>query len=140
MSLVTLLAADTPLPAVNLQMERETRIRDITLRFPGGLRISPLTWARDAVEDLGYPMKPCRFELELDPVPEDCQALKKYLSDHLPPGTEVQLWSLWVGSGPGTLHRFRGSLAQMDSEALEILDLNRPGPAEEGQVCVTLRV
>lgn len=140
MSLVLLIASNLPLPACDLQEEREYRHGNEVLRCPGGLKIEPLLYYRDAVEDLAFPMKPWRYELSIDPIAEDCTHLRQYLKENVEPGATLELWSLWVGGGPGRLHRFRGTLAELDPQALEVLSQDRPGLFEDGQVCISLCV
>ena len=131
MSRVYLIAADKPLPLRSLQreqtrvMERSPRFRDPGLR---GRRydISSLsecsvaehTYYRQAVDMLGYSMKPWQYELEVTGDQWALEQLTGYLRENLSPGEQAELWSLWVGDSPARLVRCRGSLVDFDMETL----------------------
>ncbi len=98
MSRVYVLAADRPLP---------------------GLR--ELDYYRQAVEELGYPMKPCRYELELKNGETALRNVQACLEKHFSQGETLELWSVWLS---GDLNkkcppRFRGRLEDFDMDALE---------------------
>ena len=76
-------------------------------------------------------------ELETDGSEKDCSLLLGYLRENLASGESAELWSLWVGSGPGRLVRYRGSLSDFDRETLQQL-LERDNLGEEGQTCLAV--
>jgi len=133
MSRVLLIAADHPLPLCDRQEERTATvtlpdipklgdkagetIRVTTLR---GFRVQELLYYRGAVEEMGYPIKPYRYELELDCCGEDLTHLRTYLSAHLSPGDHIELWNLWLGNDREAppIH-FRGRLAEFDLDTLD---------------------
>ena len=134
MSHVTLLCADRPLP---LQEARTRRVR--TLRDGGhivqveedGFSVRPNEYYDQAVEELNFPMKGTRYELDLRATREDAQLLKSYLEQNLAPGETVELWSVWVPRYPeDRLTRYQGRLADLDREAIE--------PLEQWNTCITV--
>lgn len=134
MSHVTLLCADRPLP---LQEPKTRRIR--TVRDGGhtiqveedGFSVRPNEYYQHAVEELNFPMKGMRYELDLRAAPEDAAALRAYLEANLTLGETVELWSVWVPRYPEDgLTRYRGRLADLDREAIE--------PLEKWNTCITV--
>ena len=134
MSHVTLLCADRPLP---LQEPKTRRIR--TVRDGGhtiqveedGFSVRPNEYYQHAVEELNFPMKGMRYELDLRAAPEDAAALRAYLEANLTPGETVELWSVWVPRYPEDgLARYRGRLPDLDREAIE--------PLEKWNTCITV--
>lgn len=119
MSQVTLLAADIPLPQCHSKSQ--------------ALSVAALDYYRSAVELLGLPLKPFRYELELADTPAGAQALRDYLRSHCPPGTLIQLWNLWVGEVNVRPFRLAGSLDALDGDTL--LQLR-----ERDQTCLTITV
>lgn len=118
MSRVYLLAADKPLPA----REQES------------FSVAPLNYYRQAVDELGYPMKPFRSEILLEESERDLRNLRAYLEENFSRGEVLELWSVWVGDvDKKRPPRFCGRLGELDREALEQF-LN----AEE--ICFTITV
>lgn len=97
MSRVYVLAADKPMP-----------------------ELPPLDYYRQAVEELGYPMRPYRYEVSLENGARDLENLQACLRESFAPGETVELWSVWVGDvNKKRPLRFQGRLADFDREALE---------------------
>jgi len=132
MSRVLLIAADHPLPLWDKQEERTCTVtlsdlpklgedagKTVSVTALRGFRVVEHAYYRSAVDDLGYPIKPHRYELELDFCPEDLEHLRAYLSANLAPGDEIELWNLWLGMDQEAkpVH-FRGSLADFDLDTL----------------------
>lgn len=124
MSAVTLLCADRPLPLYDSGIRRvETSSHGghtVSIEA-NGFSVQEHAYYREAVEDLGLTMKPCRYELDLRATEEDTAALRAYLEKYLHPGEAVELWNLWVGDGPTRPHRFGGRLADLDLDAIKQL-------------------
>lgn len=133
MSQVLLIAADHPLPLCDNQAERTTVITlpdhpdledkaggTISVTTLRGFKVQDLLYYRGAVEELGYSIKPHRYELELDCCPEDLEHLRAYLFAHLSPEHEIELWNLWLGNDREAepVH-YRGNLANFDLDTLE---------------------
>lgn len=143
MSRVLLLAADQPLPPCDCQSERTKTVsvngESISVRFVGGFLVEEHIYYRIATEELGLAMKPCRYELELEPCEEDLLELLRYLRENLASGSEIELWNLWLGSDDlGRIPRYRGALADFDLETLRqfLLPPHRDGGI--GQCCMTV--
>ncbi len=143
MSRVLLLAADQPLPLCDRQHKRTKTVsvngESISVCFAGGFLVQEHVYYRDAVETLGLAMKPCRYELDLEPCEEDLRELLRYLRENLTPGSGIELWNLWLGSdGAGHIPRYRGALADFDQETLRqfLLPPHRDGGI--GQCCMTV--
>lgn len=125
MSHVILLAADRPLPLYDAGICRERTStyqgHRVTIEVHG-FAVRPHGYYRQAVDELELPMKPCRYELDLDATPEDVRRLRDYLEQNLSPGEQVELWSVWVPRYPeDRLARYRGRLADLDLETVELL-------------------
>ena len=118
MSALILLCADHPLPG--------------TVE-PDGFSVQGHEYYREAVNDLGLRMKPCRYELDLQATEGAAAELRAYLEKHLRPGEDVELWNLWVGDGPARPSRFFGSLKDVAADTLEQLE-------EQSQTCLTIRI
>lgn len=104
MSRVYVIAADKPLP----------------LAEGAAFQVEALNYYRQAVELLGYPMKPNRYELSIRSGPDAAEALGGYLARRLAPGEQAQLWSVWVGDvNRRCPPRFQGRLADFDTQALK---------------------
>ena len=88
---------------------------------------------RAAVEDLGLPMKPFRYELDLEATEGAAARLRAYLRKNLRPGEAVELWNLWVGEGAVRPRRFSGALGDVAADTLEQL-------AEGSQTCLTVEI
>ena len=122
MSHVILLCADRPLPLYDSHTRRVRAEGSVTVERDG-FSVQANEYYRAAVEELDFPMKPCRYELDLEPTDQDAGLLKRYLVRHLRPGEEVQLWSVWVPRYPEDgLSRYRGRLDGLDREALALLE------------------
>ena len=82
--------------------------------------LEKLSYYRQAVEELGYPMWPYRYEVSLENGAKDLENLQACLRENFAPGETVELWSVWVGD-VNKKHppRFQGRLADFDREALE---------------------
>lgn len=79
-----------------------------------------LNYYRRAVEELGYPMRPFRYELSPENKEKDLENLQTCLEKNFSPGETLELWSVWVGDvNKKCPPRFRGRLADFDMEALE---------------------
>ncbi|MCI8304875.1 MAG: hypothetical protein HFF52_09700 [Lawsonibacter sp.] len=85
--------------------------------------LEPLSYYRQAVEELGYPMRPFRYELLLENKEGDLEYLRHRLEKDFSPGEVVELWSVWLSGDVNKRcpPRFRGRLADFDMEALEQL-------------------
>ena len=134
MSAVTLLCAGRPLPLYDSGTRRvETSSHGgytVSIEV-NGFSVREHTYYREAVEDLGLTMKPCRYELALQATAEDAAELRAYLERHLRPGETAELWNLWVGEGPARPHRFGGHLADLDLDTIKQLE-------EQFQICLTI--
>ena len=98
MSAVTLLCADRPLPLYDSGARRtETSSHGgYTVSIEAnGFSVQEHAYYREAVEDLGLTMKPCRYELDLRATWEDVQGLRAYLTANANPSEQVELWYLW---------------------------------------------
>lgn len=83
-------------------------------------KLEELSYYRQAVEDLGYPMRPCRYEVTLENGAKDLENLQACLRENFAPGETLELWSVWVGDvNKKSPSRFHGRLADFDREALE---------------------
>ena len=122
MSHVILLCADRPLPLYDPHIRRARTEGSVTVERDG-FSVQANAYYRQAVEELDFPMKPCRYELDLEPTDQDAGLLKQYLEQQLRPGEEVQLWSVWVPRYPEDgLSRYRGQWEELDKEALTLLE------------------
>ena len=59
--------------------------------------LEPLSYYRQAVEELDYPMKPFRYELSMENKENDLEHLRTCLEANFSPGETLELWSVWVG-------------------------------------------
>ncbi len=137
MSRVMLVAADRSLPACDRQTERThiSRVdgKDYAVACMAGFQLIEHSYYRWAVDELGYPMKPFRYELSMEHCETDLRYLVAYLREQVPSGEEVELWSVWVGGERETLRRFRGTLEEFDLDALGKL-------FEREQTCLTVSI
>lgn len=135
MSRVMLIASDRPLPLCGGQTERTKTVivggRAHSIGLTCGFQAAEHTCCRQAVAELGYPMEPCRHELQLDCCETDLRLLLDYLGEHFALGEEAELWSVWVGGEPAGLRRCRGRLGEFDLDTLGML-------FEEAQTCLTV--
>ena len=130
MSHVILLCADRPLPLYDPHARRVRAEGSVTVERDG-FSVQANAYYRQAVEELDFPMKPCRYELDLEPTGQDAGLLRTYLERHLRPGEKAQLWSVWVPRYPEDgLSRYRGRLEDLDGDAL--------APLEGWNVCMTV--
>lgn len=123
MSRILLLAADQPLPLCDRQSERRTTVtvegETFTIDYVGGFLVQEHDYYSEAVDALGLTMKPHRYELELEPCEDDLKELLRYLRENLSPGSEIELWNLWVGDDDlGRVPHYHGRLADFDGETL----------------------
>lgn len=139
MSAITLLCADHPLPLYNAGARRIRMVHvggeDITVE-EDGFAVQEHAYYRQAVEELGLPMKPCRYELDLRATEEDAAQLRDYLRQNGISGETVELWQLWVGPERGRTVRYSGSLDDLDRDTLEQLEDQPLG----SQVCLSIRL
>lgn len=136
MSRVYLLAADQPAPLYRAAGPRTRLVRDRGRQnavVEDGFSVIEHEYYRPAVEELGYVMKPYRYELDLRATEEDLRQLRAYLAQNFAPGDEVELWGLWIGGGEARPELCRGPLDALDMETLEQLEENRP-------VCLTVEL
>lgn len=101
MSHVTLLAADRPLPLYDPGARRIRTVRFGQRTFTmdqDGFSIQAHGYYRAAVDDLELPIKPFRYELNLQATQQDAELLRDYLDKNLSPGEQAQVWNLWVGT------------------------------------------
>lgn len=154
MSHVNLIAADRELPLCDRQEYREsTTILPDGERFAIGLergfRVEEHSYYRDSTDCLDYEMKPFRYELTVERCETDLNHLLTYLRENFSPGEEVELWSLWVGSGGGErpIH-YRGRLSEFDLDTLGMLTELQKEPDLTGeypdglfsQICITVEI
>ena len=147
MSHVILMAADKELPL--LDHVRETSYENGRFIFANGVRVLKHEYYRWAVDELDYELKPFQYELDVVRHETDLRSLVDYLKENLSPGEEVELWSLWVGSGGGEEpRRYRGKLLEFDLDALGMLtelqyepDLTMEYPGGLiSQICLTIDI
>ena len=147
MSHVMLIAADRELPL--LDHVRETRYENGRFTFANGMRVLKHEYYRWAVDELGFELKPYQYELDIVQHENDLRSLIDYLSESFSPGEEVELWSLWVGSGGGErLRCYRGRLSEFDWDTLGMLtelqyETDLTGEYPDGlisQICITVEV
>ena len=134
MSHVTLLCADRSLPLYPSCSRRTRIVRDgrTTIQVEeDGFSVQPNEYYDQAVEELGFPMKPHRYELDLRATTGDAEELHTYLEKNLCPGETVELWSVWVPRYPeDSLTRYQGRLAD--------LDLDASAPLENWNICIAV--
>ena len=119
MSHVCVLASDKELPLCDCQSPRTTNQGNYQITVNQGFKVEELNYYRYSVEELGYPMRPFRYEFTLEKNVEDLQNLRSYLEANFSHGEIVELWSVWVGDvNKRPPPRFQGSLEDFDVEAL----------------------
>ena len=108
MSRVYILAADRPLPD-----------------------LQELSYYRQAVEELGYPIKPFRYELE----EINLENFRACLKEHFFQGESLELWNIWLSGDVDQKRppRFRGRLEDLDMDALEQF-------LTAGELCFTITI
>lgn len=120
MSRVYILAADKELPLCDFQKPRASHAGGYAVTLQRGFKVESLHYYRHAVEELGYPMKPFRYELSLEKEEEGLTNLRACLEANFSPGETLELWNVWVGDVDKKCPtRFRGRLEDFDMEALE---------------------
>ena len=120
MSRVYLLAADKELPPCDFQEPCTSCSGGYTVTLLQGFKVEELSYYCQGVEELGYPMKPFRYELSMQNEEEDLKNLRAYLEENFSRGEVVELWSVWVGDvNKKCPPRFQGRLEELDLEALE---------------------
>ena len=147
MSHVNLIAAGRELPL--LDHVRETKYENCRFTSANGIRVLEHGYYRWAVDELGFKMKPCQYELDIVQHETDLRSLIDYLNKNFSPGEEVELWSLWVGSGGGErpVH-YRGRLSEFDLDTLGMLTEYAKEPDLTGeypdglisQICLTVEI
>lgn len=153
MSCVHLIAADKELPLCDQQEFRESIVtvpgdEPVTIGFTCGFMVAPHEYYRYAVDELGIEMKPFQYEMDLEPCQTDLDHLLAYLRENFSPGEEVELYSLWVGSGAGRVRHYRGRLSEFDLDTLGMLTGTQYEPDLTGefpdglicQVCLTVEI
>ena len=131
MSRFYLIAADKPLPLCDCRSVRTRIFRGASIAMECGFAVKEHDYYRNAVNDLGCVRKPFRYEMQLDDAAEDLPLLREYLDAQFSPGESVELWSLWAGGEETSAKRYRGTFAEFDLDAMEML-------FEEGQICLTI--
>ena len=121
MSRVYILAAGKELSLCGVQEPRTSRAGGYAVTLRQGFKVEPLCYYRHAVEELGWPMKPFRYEFSLEKEEKDLRDLRTYLETNFSPGEGLELWSVWLSGDIDKKcpPRFRGRLADLDMEALE---------------------
>ena len=152
MSHVNLIAADKELPLCDRQEFRESPSavpgsEPIMIGFTCGFIVAPHEYYRYAVDGLDIEMKPFQHALDFQVCQTDLDHLLAYLRENFFPGEEVELWSLWVGSGAGGARHYRGKLSEFDLDTLGMLYEIQREPDLTGefddlfcQVCVTVEI
>ncbi len=151
MSHVNLIAAGKELPLCDRQEFRENTAtvngKSFTIGCICGFFVAPHEYYQYAVDELGVEMKPFRYEMDFQVCQTDLDHLLAYLRDNFTPGEEVELWSLWVGSGAGSTRHYRGKLSEFDLDTLGMLYELEREPDLTGefddlicQVCVTVKI
>lgn len=152
MSCVYLIAADKELPLCDKKEFREhtntVNGETFTIGFDCGFSVAPHTYYREAADELGLELKPFQYELDFEPCQTDLDHLLAYLRENLAPGEEVELRSLWLGSGGGRVRHYRGRLSEFDLDTLGMLTETQYEPDLTGefpdglicQVCLTVEI
>lgn len=83
--------------------------------------LDELDYYRQAVEELGYPMRPCLYEIPMEGGAKDLENLQACLRENFSPGEALELWSVWLSGDVNKKcpPRFQGRLEDFDREALE---------------------
>lgn len=98
-----------------------------------GFSVQAHGYYRAAVDDLELPIKPFRYELNLQATQQDAELLRDYLDKNLSPGEQAQVWNLWVGTVEESdrAHHFSGALPDLQLDTLEQME-------ERYQTCLTI--
>lgn len=135
MSQVMLIAADKPLPLCDYQENRTHQIsmggQPLSITLTEGFKVGEHYYYRDAVEALGFPMRPFRYELSLEYVERDLWRLQDFLEYHLVPEERAELWSVQVGGETGQLRWRQLRLKELNMDALGLL-------FSGGPICLTV--
>lgn len=122
MSRVLLIAADKPLPLWMFDQQIRRTTEDIPNPVLCGFSVFENRYYRQAVDDLGYPMKPYQYELYMYSDEADFSDLREYLREHFVPGETVELWNVWVGDvNPPKPPHFSGMFEDFDLDTLKQL-------------------
>lgn len=151
MSHVNLIAADKELPLRDCQEFRENTTtvngKSFTIGCTCGFFVAHHEYYRYAVDELSIEMKPFQYEMDFQVCQTDLEHLLTYLRENFSPGEEVELWSLWVGSGAGRVRHYRGKLSEFDLDTLGMLYELEREPDLTGefddlicQVCLTIEI
>ena len=120
MSRVLLIAADKQLPLWMFDQQIRRTTEDIPNPVLRGFSVFKNSYYRQAVDDLGYPMKPYQYELYLYPDEADFHDLCDYLRNQFAPGETVELWNVWVGDvNPPRPPHFSGRLEDFALDTLK---------------------
>ena len=121
MSRVYVLASDRELPLQDCQELRTQESGGYSITLLQGFKVDRLDYYHQAVEELGYPMKPFRYEFTLEKEEADLKNLQAYLTENFSQGESLELWSVWVHDDVNKKcpPRFRGRLKDLDMDALE---------------------
>lgn len=139
MSRVILIAADKPLLLCSRQEVRTKTLKlpngeDFVIDYEAGFQVEEHSYYRYAVDELGYSMKPCQYELSFEEVEKDLHDLCSYLRENFTPGETVELWSVWVGDEPHPeLLRRSKPAAEVDMALLNELNW-------ADQLCITITI
>lgn len=135
MSQIMLIAADKPLPLCDYQETRTHQVRvggqSLSMTLTEGFKIEEHYYYRDAVAALGFPMRPCRYELSMTYVERDLWLLQDYLERHMSPGDRAELWSVRTDTADRKICWQQRWLKKLDMAALGLL-------FGERQVCLTV--
>lgn len=143
MSYVLMLAADRPLPLCDKSAMRSKTVtvegEPYTVSFACGFSVNDHSYYRHCTDALGYPFKPCQYEMDLYNDEADLQNLKSYLSEHLKPGETVDLWHVCVSDieGKSCPSRRSGTLEEFNLDTLGIL-LEQQEYGEECWLSITV--
>ena len=154
MSRVYLIAAGKELPLCDRQEYRESTVtlpgnERFTIGSDRGFMVTEHSYYRDGVDGLGLEIKPFRYALDFECCEADLNQLLTYLKENFSSGGEVELWSLWVGSGGGERPvRYRGRLSEFDLDTLGMLTKTQYEPDLTGeypdglisQICITVEI
>ena len=119
--------------SIPMDVDSDIRGKTFTVTAPAGFMVEEHSYYRQAVDELGYTIKPYQYELELELHEEDLVSLKEYLSQNFQSGENVELWSIWVGiDQSGRVSHYSGCLKDFDMETMEQflkpgLENNAPG-------------
>lgn len=127
MSYVLMLTADKPLPLCDKSAVRTKAVtvegEAYTISLSCGFSVNEHSYYRHCTDALGYPFKPCQYELSLYNDEADLQNLKSYLLEHFQPGERVDLWHVCVSDVEGKTcpPRRSGTLEEFNPDTLGIL-------------------